>query len=264
MSHATAAGHDLPSEPAVAATIRAGPLQTALDAAGALVDECRVEFREDGLHIRAADPASVALVSVTLDAGAFETYRAEDELVGVDVERLAAIVGMAARDQPTQLVLDAETRRLHIVVDELAYALGLVDPEAVRKPPELDRSAYVHSARAVMTGDEVDRFVGAASMVADHLTLGVAPEESVFYVEAEGDTDDVSLRLPGEELPVFEAGEARSLFSLDYLKAMARPIPGNSEVTLCLGTDLPVEAAFEACDGDVAVEYLLSPRLARN
>lgn len=264
MSHsATAAGHDLPDDPAVAATVRAGPLRTALDAVGALVDECRLEFRGDGLYVRAADPASVALVSLTLASDGFERYLAGGELVGVDVERFADVVGMAASDQAVRLLLDAETRRLHVVVEELSYALGLLDPDAVREPPELDRASFEHSAEVVVGGSEVDRFVGAASMVADHVALGVDPEEAAFYVEAEGDTDDVSLRLPGGTLAGFEPGDAHSLFSLDYLSEMERPIPADCEVTLRLGSELPVELAFEADEGAVSVEYLLSPRLVR-
>lgn len=259
---APASGHDLPADPAVRATVRADHLQSLVDAARALVDECRLELGPDGLSVCAADPAAVALVDAFLPADAFESYDADGAVVGIDLERLDDVVGMARGEQAVTLLFDAETRRLHLLVEELRYTLGLIDPEAVRSPPDIDRDAYDHSAAVAVEGREVDRFVAAASMVADHLALGVDPETPAFYVEADGDTDDVALRLPPAAVCAFEAGEAHSLFSLAYLDAMARPMPADAEVRLGLGTELPVELSFAA--GAVAVTYLLSPRLVRH
>lgn len=264
MSHSeTAAGHDVPADPAVQATVRSEYLLSTVDALRALVSECRLEFGPEGLSASAADPASVALVKTSLTAEAFESYDVDGELVGVNLDRLSEVVGMAAGGQPVELFLDAETRRLHVVVDELSYTLGLIDPEAVREPPELDEGAFTHTARAVVAGREIGRFVSAAAMVADHLTLGVDESEAALYVDAEGDTDHVSLRLSEAELAALDAGDAHSLFSLDYLRDMAKPMPADAPVTLRLGTEMPVRFGLETADGAGSVEYLLSPRLVR-
>lgn len=264
MSHSdTAVDHDVPSTPDVRATIRSEYLQSTLDALGALVSECRLEFGPGGLSASAADPASVALVEASLDADAFDVYDAEGELVGVDIDRLGEVIGMAASGQTVELLLDAETRRLHVVIDELAYTLGLIDPAAIREPPAIDESAFIHAARAVVEGGEIDRFVGAAGMVADHLALGVDEADAALYVDAEGDTDHVSLRLAAVDLKAFDAGDAHSLFSLDYLRDVTTPMPADGPVALRLGTEVPVQFDFETADGAGSVTYLLSPRLVR-
>lgn len=266
MSHATtAAGHEVPTAPAVDASIRADSLQTALDAVGTLVEECRLEFRAEELFVRAADPAAVALVTLSLSESAFDSYAADGAVVGVDVERLTNVVGLASRDQQVRLLLDTETRSLYVVVDELVYRLGLVDPDAIRRPPELDEDAFTSSARAVVTGADVARFVGAASMVADHLELGVDADadDPALTVDADGDTDHVSLRFGEEDVETLDAGEARSLFSLGYLQDLSRPIPADATVDLSLGMDLPVGLEFDVADGAGSVAYLLSPRLVR-
>jgi len=52
--------------------INATTLQETLDTVGALVDECKIHLDEDGIRIRAVDPANVGMVDVTLDASALE------------------------------------------------------------------------------------------------------------------------------------------------------------------------------------------------
>ena len=98
-------------------------------------------------------------------------------------------------------------------------------------------------------------------MVSDHIALGVREEENVFYVEAEGDTDDVHLELEEEDLIDLQAGPARSLFSLDYLKDINRAIPSNGEVAVDLGEEFPTKMHFEIAEGEGEVTYMLAPRI---
>jgi proliferating cell nuclear antigen len=83
----------------------------------------------------------------------------------------------------------------------------------------------------------------------------------VFYVDAEGDTDDVHLELGEEDLIDLVAGEARSLFSLDYLKDMNKAIPSDAEVTIELGQEFPVKLHFDIAEGEGNVTYMLAPRI---
>jgi len=250
----------LPQDPAVDAVIDADRLDSALSVIGALVDECRFELAADGLHVRAVDPASVAAVSLDLPASAFERYDATGETVGVDVNRFAEVVSLADSGDDIRLALDAERRRLHVLVGELSYTLGLIDPEAIRDPLDPAEMNYDCPASLTVEGRDVSRIVDAADMVSSHLTLGVDAADESFYVEASGDTDDVALGFPGAELAAFSPADAESLFSLDYLQAMARPIPSDSEVALELGTEQPVTLAFDVAEGTGAATFLLSPR----
>ena len=62
----------------------------------------------------------------------------------------------------------------------------------------------------------------------------------MLAVEAEGDTDDVSLSLDGDDLIDASPGEAESLFSLDYLADIDRAIDADTELTLQFGTEIPL------------------------
>jgi len=241
------------------AIVGAETLRGALDSVSVLVDECKINLNEDGLAIRAVDPANVGMVDLTLDVEAFESYETDGGVIGVNLARLEDFVGMADSDQLVQLELDEETRKLHVRIDGLEGTLALIDPESIREEPDipdLDLPATI-----VVEGRDIDRAVKAADMVSDHIALGVDADEEVFYVDAAGDTDDVHLELTREDLIDLVAGEARSLFSLDYLKDMNKAIPKDAEVTMELGEEFPVKMHFDIAEGMGHVTFMLAPRI---
>ncbi|MEF8806946.1 DNA polymerase sliding clamp [Natronomonas sp.] len=241
------------------AIVSADTLGAALDSVSVLVDECKIRLDEEGLTIRAVDPANVGMVDLELSETAFESYETDGGVIGVNLDRLEDIVGMADSDQLVHLELDEETRKLHIQIDGLEYTLALIDPDSIRQEPDLPDLDL--SSEIVIEGKDIDRAVTAADMVSDHIALGVNPDDEEFYVEAEGDTDDVHLELGREDLIDLTAGEARSLFSLDYLKDMNKAIPKDAEVTMELGEEFPVKMHFDFAEGDGHVTYMLAPRI---
>lgn len=252
-----------PEETPLRVVVPASTLQTAIDVLDALVDECRMRFDAEGVHVAAMDPATVASVSLDLDASAFESYDVEERTLGVPLERLDDVLSMASGDDPVQLALDPETRRLNVAVTGLDYTMALVDPDAIRSPPDLDELDFDYGARVTLDSGKLSRSVRAADMVSTHASVGVDADDEAFVVSASGDTDDVRHRLAGDDLLDIDAGDAESLYSVDYLRALERPIPSGSEVTLQLGTEVPMALSFHIADGAGRVEYALSPRIAR-
>ncbi len=241
------------------AIVSASTLQDALDSVSVLVDECKIRLNEEELSIRAVDPANVGMVDLTLEAAAFESYQADGGVIGVNLARLEDIAGMANSGDLVHLELDEETRKLHIEVDGLSYTLALIDPDSIRQEPdipELDLPAEI-----VVEGAQLNRGVKAADMVSDHIRLRVDEAEEAFSIEAEGDTDDVDLKLTREDLIAFTAGPADSLFSLDYLKDMNKAIPSDAEVTVELGEEFPVKLHYGFAEGLGQVTYMLAPRI---
>jgi len=241
------------------AIVSAETLREALDSVSVLVDECKIRLEDDGLAIRAVDPANVGMVDMHLSRDAFESYETDGGVIGVNLSRLEEFAGMADAGQLVQLELDEETRKLNVQIEGLEGTLALIDPDSIRQEPDLPDLDL--SSTIVLEGRDIARAVKAADMVSDHIALGVDPDEEVFYVDAEGDTDDVHLELGEEDLIDLVAGEARSLFSLDYLKDMNKAIPSDAEVTVELGQEFPVKLHFDIAEGEGNVTYMLAPRI---
>ena len=90
------------------------------------------------------------------------------------------------------------------------------------------------------------------------MILGVSDDE--FYMEAKGDIDSLRLKIPSTELLGLKPGEARSLFSLDYLEDMSKSLGKAQEVTLEMGIDYPLRVNFKVGQA-IEVNYLLAPRI---
>ncbi|WP_096390272.1 DNA polymerase sliding clamp [Halopenitus persicus] len=241
------------------AIVSASTLQDALGSVSVLVDECKIRLNEEELAIRAVDPANVGMVDLSLEAAAFESYEADGGVIGVNLARLQDIAGMANSGDLVHLELDEETRKLHIEIDGLSYTLALIDPDSIRQEPdipELDLPAEI-----VLEGAQIDRGITAADMVSDHIRLRVDEAAEAFSIEAEGDTDDVDLKLERDDLIDLTAGPADSLFSLDYLKDMNKAIPKDAEVVVELGEEFPVKLHYSFAEGLGNVTFMLAPRI---
>lgn len=267
MSHSTTQSttHASPPEDSpFTAVVPADRLQTALDAVAVLVEECVVHVDEDGLSVEAMDPATVAMVSLSLSADAFDSYDAEPSAMGVDLTRLLAVVEMADSGQLVQLTLDPETRMLHVRVGELSYTLALIDTDAIRSPPDRIDLSEQFEASVTASGREFSRAVEAADMVSDHLELGLDRDEELLYARANGDTDSVALEVAAEDCEAVDFGPAHSLFSLQYLSSVDRSVPSDRPVQLRLGEEAPIEVNFDVADGAGTVRYVVSPRMTTN
>ncbi|AAM88733.1 DNA polymerase sliding clamp [Natrialba phage PhiCh1] len=237
-------------------------LESFTDPISQLVEECKVNLNEDGLHVRAVDPANVGMVESNAHASGFESYEADGGLIGLNVDRFEDVIGMANSGDLVHLELDEETRKLAIQIEGMEFTLALIDPDSIRAEPDIPDLDL--TSEIVLEGRHIDRGIKAADMVSDHITLAVDEKEELFEIEAEGDTDDVHIGLERDDLIDLQVGPARSLFSLDYLKDMSKAIDAGDEVTIELGEEFPVKLAFTTEEGNVDVQYMLSPRIQSN
>jgi len=238
------------------AVINAEALRDAIEAVSSLVDEVKFSLSEKGLELKAVDPANVAMVSLVVRPEAFDYFKVTPGEIGIDLVRLSDVLSMADKGENVQLELDEENHKLKIGVGSLSYTLSLIDPTAIKKEPripELDLPAHV-----TLPGGELRRAVKAAEKVSDHVILGVSDES--FYMEAKGDIDSLKLKIPSTELLGMKPGEARSLFSLDYLEDMSKAIGKATEVTLEMGIDYPLRVNFKLGQS-IDISYLLAPRI---
>lgn len=232
-----------------------------LSIAGQLVEECKIHLLEDGIKIRAVDPANVGMVDLELNKPGFESYSmtSEEAVIGTNLGPVVDTARMASGDNPLQLRLDSETRKLHVEVDNMERTIALIDPDSLRQEPDIPELDL--PAELVAEGSDINRGVKAADMVGDHVTFDVDERDRLFTMSAQGDTDDVNLELEEDDLIDMTPGVAKSIFSLDYLKDMMKSIPDAAEVHLDLGEEFPIMMEFDFADANGTATYILAPRI---
>ncbi len=239
------------------AKLKADVLKEMVDVVSTLVDEAKLNVGKDSVTVKAVDPAHVAMVDLSLDRGAFESYKAEDAELGLDMDKMKEILRLAKAGEVISVTHDEDKNRLVVSVGNTTRRMSLVDTAGMSDPkvPSLNLPA-----KLVVRTDELRQAIRASESVSDHIALKASPEG--FEVVSEGDTDTVSHMVPKDLLEELQAKDAvRSLFPLDYFSNMVKAISTAPTVALYLGTDYPVRMEFKIAGGKGEVKYLLAPRI---
>jgi proliferating cell nuclear antigen len=241
------------------ATIDADMFREAIDAISALIPECRLHTDETGISTRAVDTANVAMVALTLKKEAFDTFKATTSQLGIDLMKMKNIFGMAGKGDLINIEMADNAQKMSVSVHGYHYSITLLDTNTIRKdpsPPTINLPGKI-----VIRGDDLNSAMKAAAVISDKIALGINPKDQTFYLVAEGDTDNIRREFSKDELISLTPVEARSLFSLDYLKDMGKVMSRAAEVEIFLGVDHPVRFSFDISGGNGHVEYLLAPRI---
>jgi len=241
------------------ATIDADILKESIDAISALVTECRLHTDENGISTRAVDTANVAMISFLLKKEAFSSFAATRSELGIDIAKMKNIFGMMAKNDLITLELTDDIHKLQVSFQGYKYSIALLDENTIRKdpnPPTIELPGKV-----AIPGTELNSAIKAAAVVSDKIALGIDAGKQIFFMAAEGDTDHIRREFGKDEVSFINGVEAKSLFSLDYLKDMGKVMSRADEVEIHIGVDHPVKFSFNIAGGNGHVEYLLAPRI---
>ncbi len=239
------------------AVIGSEKLKDTIESVSTLVDEAKFKINPDGISVRAVDPANVAMVSLDIAKDAFDSFEATEGELGIDLTKLNGIMEMADKSDNIELDLDETAHKLVVRMRGLSYTMSLLDPSSIRKEPKVPSLDL--PARIVVRGEDMKRAIKAAEKVSDYMSMGTKGD--TFFMEAEGDTDNVRIEMTKDQLIDIKSGEAKSLYSLDYLADISKILGKASEVTIDLGKDYPLKIRFKIAEGHGEVSYMLAPRV---
>jgi proliferating cell nuclear antigen len=241
------------------AAIKGGVIKEFVSTLRAIVDEAKIRVGQDGIHTRAVDPANVAMYDISLAAGAFESYDATEGVLGVNLERFEEVLKLAKKNDLVQLSFNTTSFKLVIHIDGVEFTMALIDPDSIRKEPEIPEMDLPISL--TLEEAQISRGVKAADMVSDHIRFRCDEAETTVYIEAEGDTDNVSLELADDDLVALTAADGNALYSLDYVNDISKQFPKGTEITLTFGGDFPMMFEYQFSDGECDVLAMLAPRI---
>ena len=247
----------LRGSPMFEAKVKAEVLRELVDVVSTLVDEAKINVNKEGVSVRAVDPAHVAMVDLKLDRAAFDGYKADDQELGLDLDKLKEVLRLAKAGETIDMKHDEDKNKLVFTVGNITRRMSLVDTAGMSDPkvPNLNLPAKLK-----IRVEELRQGIRASESVSDHIALAVSPDG--FEMVGEGDTDSVKLKLGKENLDELETKEnVRSMFPLDYFSNMIKAISTAPTVTMYLGNDYPVKLEFDIGGGKGQVKYLLAPRI---
>jgi len=238
-------------------TIEADVLRTTIDAISALVTECRLHYSENEVHTSAVDTANVAMINLRLARDAFVEFSASEGEIGLDIAKLKNIFSMLGKANVTLHYPDG-SNKIDLTFEGYKYSVALLDTNTLKKDPSAPNIEL--PGQVTLAGSDIYSAIKAAAIVSDKIWFVIDPVEKLFYTNAEGDTDHIRREFNGDDITSCNYVEAKSLFSIDYLKDMGKVMSGN-EVTISLGINHPARFSFSIANGRGYIDYLIAPRI---
>ena len=244
-----------------------------------LVHECILRFDEDGLHIRAGDPANLGMIDVEMPGEMFSRYNVDGEVeFGVDLKRLRKTLRWARKGRgsadgdPVTIDFLPNTRRIRVrVIREDSRMVrrsewGSIDSDSVRSRPDIPNLDLPNRARPEIRalGDALDA-VDTASSHMDLTREGETLMLSSVNTDKNGDdTERVTLLGTAWDTRDGDAEPCTSLFSLDYFDDMVTALEGAGadRLTLKWGDECPIKMAFSDERWSFSGEFIFAPRIA--
>ncbi|MFW6040877.1 MAG: proliferating cell nuclear antigen (pcna) [Thermoplasmatota archaeon] len=239
------------------AEIKSNILKDLVEIVETIVDEAKINIDKDGVSLKAVDPAHVAMVDLTLNKKAFESYKAEKTELGLNLSKIDQFLRLSGSDEIVILDHQEDENRLIMEVDNITQKMPLLDTAGMTDPnvPQLDLPITLK-----LEGRHLLKGVKASQNISDHISIMAGPEG--FEIFSEEDQDMVRLSLTKDELIELNAQEqVRSLFALDYFSNMIKCVSSNTTIDVSLGSDYPVKLEFDFADGNGHVVFLLAPRI---
>ena len=225
-----------------------------------LIDEAAFKVTEEGISMRAMDPSRVVLIDLNLPESIFSKYEVEEpETIGVNMDHFKKVL-KRGKSKDTLILRKGDDNFLEITFEGTAkrtFRLPLIEVEEL----ELDLPELPFTAKVVVLGEVLKEAVKDASLVSDAIKF--IATESEFIMKAEGETQEVEIRLTLEDeglLDLEVEEETRSAYGISYLSDMIKGIGKAEEVILRFGNEMPLQMAHYIRDAGKLV-FLLAPRV---
>jgi proliferating cell nuclear antigen len=234
--------------------------KTAIGSITTLIEEAAFKFTPKSVSMRAMDPSHISMVDFELPAEAFDEYDVRDEvIVGVNLVDLDKILGRMRNDDSLLLEIPDDKSRLLVTFKGTStrkLGIPLIDVEEEKIPePKIQFTAEVKLPAGVLKDGLKD-----AEMVSDSVQM--IAEKGLFIMKAEGDKGVSEMRLEEGDRGLSKIDVQRpasAKFGLEYLLKMLKEASSDDEITLRLGTDLPL--LMEIHIGKGGIRFFLAPRI---
>ena len=230
-------------------------MKTIVETLGVVVEEARLDFKENGLFVRVVDPSHVAMIKMEVDSAAFETWEVDETNLGLEIRKLKDMLSLGATDM-VDLTYNDDTGTATVNIGRIDRNIRPLDNSTLNPPnvPDLELPCGV-----TISGAELAQALRAGRQVGELVTLSL--DDKKFSVNVK-QIDEVHVEFTKDDLVALDCGQAaKSQYSLSYLIPLSKVFQGIENVNVRFGENFPLKLNFDFADGAGTVEYFLAPRV---
>jgi len=230
-------------------------MKTIVETLGVVVEEARLDFKENGLFVRVVDPSHVAMIKMEVDSAAFDTWEVDETNLGLEIRKLKDMLSLGATDM-VDLTYNDDTGTATVNIGRIDRNIRPLDNSTLNPPnvPDLELPCGV-----TISGAELAQALRAGRQVGELVTLSL--DDKKFSVNVK-QIDEVHVEFTKDDLVALDCSQAaKSQYSLSYLIPLSKVLQGIENVNVRFGENFPLKLNFDFADGAGTVEYFLAPRV---
>ena len=224
------------------------------------ITEATFSIKKEGIKMIAMDPANISMVILNILPSAFIEFRVEEPVeMTVNLEALKNALKRAKSTD--SLALSLEKNKLKITISgksKKRFFIPLLEREVKeRKIPALDFMATIE-----VDAHEFKDFIDDVSIAGDAVTFDA--DKNVFAMSAGDAGSKVNIELTRGHDALIQIATApdavRSIYSVDYLKKMARAASLADNASIRFAKDYPLRLDFRSLN-KLQMSFILAPRI---
>lgn len=219
-----------------------------------IINECKMEFHEDGLKINALDQSHIVFISVDLHYSFFDSYDVPaPETVIVDSNELINVLRRCGNTDTLEMMTDDSNLILTFKGDATkTFRIRLIDNDYdTPTPPAID-----YNVNLKIPSNLIKDTLSDLKLFSDNYRISVDGDYfRMFNTGGFGDTETKYIH--GANVTEYvEAG-----YAIDKTMDIFRLSKLSPEVQVKLGNNIPVTFTFPIGNRDGEVSFLLAPRI---
>lgn len=236
--------------------------KTVLDAIATVTDEPKLVATPEGITFKGMDPSHVSLIQIDWPSSSFEKYECPQETkLTLRGEDLTKIINRADKDDAVEVSVteDGELEVKILGAYKKKFNIHLLEDIAGETPiPKLTFNTKVLTAESLF-----DRVLNDIKTVSDHISIQSVEEGVAFSGKGDAGSGNVLIEKGNADLlELTTNGEAKGLYSIDYLTAITKAAGKNTDVVVLEYSDkLPLRLTFKLGEQGGKIFFYLAPRV---
>jgi proliferating cell nuclear antigen len=243
-------------------TINGKNIKDFVDGIYALVQECRIHINEKKITTTSVDSANVALARVTMSKDAFLEYIATPSEMCINLTKIREALN-TINSSEYELMFTESSKKLQISGNNYTFTTLLIADSVIRKDPSSDPSELPLPCHIQINGNEFSDAVRAVSAVSDKIAFSFDPPSKRFSIYSVDETESITKDFEKEKLSVIKGEPATSMFSMDYMRQIAKMTSKADALNIHIGNNMPIkfEFAIGTPNYPISIMYLIAPRI---
>lgn len=223
-----------------------------------LVTEVKLKLNKDKIQLVAMDPANVAMIVFNLLSSSFVEYETNNEEICVNLDNFKNILKRAKATDI--LIIELEKNKLKITIkgeNTRTFNLALIDLSTnEQKIPDLDFPIKITTNTMLF-----DEAIEDMDVVSDSVNFILKDKKFIVNTEGNFSNANVELTSGNETVINTSVNDAKSKYSLEYLKKIIKASKFTNEVIIQFDKDYPLKIDYLIKDR-LSLGFLLAPRVS--